>query len=103
MRASSPIRRGLRKLFPTPEKENARRALAMFLYEYRNTPSTTTSKSPKELLLFFSPRTLLTNLNPAFNPVIRSLENVDLYRENDIVLLQVEKKPVVTGKVTKRW
>ena len=101
-RAVQVVKRGLRKLFPTPEKETSRRALAVFLFAYRNTPSTTTSKSPNEMLLSFSPRTLLTNLNPAFNPVIRSLENVDLYRENDIVLLRVGKKPVVTGKVLRK-
>ena len=54
------------------------------------------------MLLSFTPKTLLTQLNPKANPKNKSLECSDLFRENDLVLIKAGKHPVVTGRVVRK-
>ncbi|KAJ1524581.1 hypothetical protein ONE63_011067 [Megalurothrips usitatus] len=64
---------------------------------YRNTPTTTTLKSPNQLLLSYQPRTLLTQLLP--QPGTRPLSQ---FRDGESVMFKLHKRsPVVTGSIVR--
>lgn len=73
--------------------------LSKFLYNYRNTPTTTTRKTPNELLLSFAPRTLLSQLVPTSNTVdIRASH----YREGERVKFKLnERSPTVNATIVR--
>ena len=74
------------------------RRLKTFLFNYQSTPSTSTGKSPVELLLSFKPRTMLSMLNP--RSAISLDCNTGHILENDPVFVRFNKKsPVIKGRV----
>lgn len=76
--------------------------ISKFLFDYRNTPSTVTHKSPNEMLLSFKPRTLLTILNPAIRPDARLSNTLAHFREGDPVNVKLSKNhPVQRGIVVR--
>jgi len=69
--------------------------LSKFLYNYRNTPTTRTTKSPNEMLLLYKPRTMLSQLLPVSNIPLS-------FKENESVVFKLNKRsPVVKGTVVK--
>ena len=105
-RAVQTVKKGLRKLYPTPDSEvspAAHRALERFLEAYRNIPSVATGKSPNEMLLTYTPRTTLTQLHPIQHGSNRSLETQDPFRENDLVIVKAgSRQPAITARVVRR-
>ncbi|KAK3914943.1 hypothetical protein KUF71_005631 [Frankliniella fusca] len=72
--------------------------VSSFLLTYRNTPTTTTEKTPNELIFSFSPRNNLSNLIPHSNPQFKSLP----FRDGEKVLVKLSKRhPVVEGVVVR--
>lgn len=72
-------------------------SVSRFLFNYRNTPTTTTLKSPNQLLLSYQPRTLLTQLLP--QPGTRPLSQ---FRDGESVMFKLHKRsPVVTGSIVR--
>lgn len=70
-----------------------------FLFNYRNTPTTTTLKSPSAMLFSYQPRTMLTQLLPSNKSVPLSSS---LFREGEQVVYKPHKKaPVVSGIIVK--
>ena len=67
-----------------------------FLFNYRNTPTTSTLKAPNEFLFSFKPRTLLTQLLPQGNVPVSSSH----YREGEKVFFRLkERSPVVSATI----
>ncbi|KAK3925713.1 hypothetical protein KUF71_013962 [Frankliniella fusca] len=61
--------------------------LSKFLFHYRDTPTTTTLKSPNEMLLSFRPRTLLSQLLPESNANLRDYH----FKIGEIVKFRLNK------------
>jgi len=74
--------------------------ISSFLFNYRNTPSTVTQKSPNDVLLSFKPKTFLTQLNPKITPVPPRFVDSP-FREGDPVLARIAKT-VVKGTVVRQ-
>jgi len=70
--------------------------ISKFLLAYLNTPSTVTGKSPNQLLLSYSPRTLISNLHPKVeSPVTATLP----FKDGDSVNLKIGNSPILNGIV----
>ena len=72
-----------------------------FLFNYRNTPSTVTGKSPNELLLSFRPRTNLSILNRKFQTP-SGTSNFSMFREGDRVTVRISNASLVEGIVVRQ-
>ena len=72
-----------------------------FLFNYRNTPSTVTGKTPNELLLLFHPRTELSMLLPQSQTDCNN-SNFNMFREGDKVTVKVGKSPSMEGIVVRQ-
>ncbi|KAK3909408.1 Isoleucine--tRNA ligase, mitochondrial [Frankliniella fusca] len=73
--------------------------LSLFLYHYRNTPTTTTTKTPNELLLSYKPRTMLSQLVPTSNTVSTYPNH---FREGDRVKFKLnERSPTVDATIVR--
>ncbi|KAK3920686.1 hypothetical protein KUF71_009944 [Frankliniella fusca] len=69
--------------------------LSKFLFNYRNTPTTTTKKTPNEILLLFKPRTMLTQLVPVSNK-----PSTAHFKEGDNVMFKLNaRSPVLQGVI----
>ncbi|KAK3916565.1 hypothetical protein KUF71_025680 [Frankliniella fusca] len=72
--------------------------VSSFLLTYRNTPDTTTEKTPNEIMFSFSSRNHLSNLIPYANPQFKSLS----FGDGEKVLVKLSKRhPVVEGDVVR--
>jgi len=72
--------------------------VSSFLLTYRNTPTTTTGKTPNELIFSFRPRNPLSGLLPLDSPQLKSLP----FRDGEKVLVKLSKRhPVVEGVVVR--
>jgi len=70
--------------------------IAKFLLAYLNTPSTVHGKTPNQLLLSYTPRTLLTNLHPQ---VQTHVSPTLPFKDGDTVYLKIGTAPVLKGVV----
>jgi len=71
------------------------------LFNYRNTPSSVTGKTPNELLLVFAPRTELSMMHPNSQSSCKNA-NYSVFREGDRVSITVGRNPVMEGIVVRQ-
>jgi len=84
---------------PEPSSPQWQNLLSQFLFCYLNTPTTTHNKTPNQLLLSYTPRTLLTNLHPrlhasSFTPVLP-------FKDGDYVYVKIGSAPVLKALVVR--
>lgn len=85
----------LKKLFLNNKNSNFEEVLSKFLFHYRNIPSTSTNKSPSELLLSYKCRSNMTLINPkGLNKSVKVNINENYINKN-------KKDVQVKNKVTK--
>ncbi len=87
-RAVQIAKRGLEKMLLESKDKDIIENLYTFLLAYQSTPTTSTGKTPIELLCSFKPRTLLSMLNPL---VVKPSEKSTLFREGDEVKVRYSK------------
>ena len=81
-----------------PDLYTIQNRLSKFLFNYRNTPTTTTNLCPTEMLLRFKPCTLLTHLLPSSNTPLSDFH----FRDGEEVLFRVNKNsPIIKGTIEK--
>jgi len=70
--------------------------ISRFLLAYLNIPSTVAGKSPNQLLLSYTPRTMISNLHPTVeSPVTATLP----FKDGDSVNLKIGNAPILKGIV----
>jgi len=74
--------------------------LGLFLSSYRIIPSTSTGKTPNEVLLAFRPRTYLSAINPKF---IRQLcQFTPPFREDDKIFVRLANFPIFEAIIVRQ-
>lgn len=82
---------------PAESSKIVSHTLQKFLFNYRNTPTAVTLKTPNELLFSFKPTTLLSHLLP---PSVSKSQNKFHFREGEIVFVKLTKRtPAVKGTI----
>ncbi|KAK3926224.1 hypothetical protein KUF71_014473 [Frankliniella fusca] len=62
--------------------------VSSFLLTYRNTPTTTTCKTPNQMIMSYQPRTKLSILNPSNSVPVKSIP----FKDGDKVVVKLKKK-----------